>query len=161
MGTPANFAWVPSSARVVSLDGFGLVPRGTSTASTLPLLAWPAKDPTDRLDYILDISEAVVGNESDAIATLDVQFSPNNAGDLILVSASATGCQAILWFTGGTSGTNYAVTITVGTNSGRILGRTVTLPVLPLTSPPVGSTDITDQTGAPITDQNNQPITTS
>ena len=38
------------------------------------------KGPSDTLDYVLDISEAIAGNEGDAIATLDVLISPSNPG---------------------------------------------------------------------------------
>jgi hypothetical protein len=66
-----------------------------------------------------------------------------------------------MWFGAGFAGTNYAVTVTIGTNSGRTIGRTVILPVLSLATPPVPSDAITDQTGAAITTQTDQPITTS
>jgi hypothetical protein len=160
MPTPALYSWVPSTARVITIDGFGAVPRGT-VAALQPPLSWPVKDPTDTLDYVLDISEAIAGNEGDAIATLDVAINPNNPGDLTLQSSSADGDLAIMWFSEGFAGTNYAVTVTIGTNSGRTIGRTVILPVLSLATPPVPSNAITDQTGAPITNQIDQPITTS
>ncbi len=160
MATPATYSWVPSTARVIVIDGFGAVPRGT-VAALQPPLSWPVKDPTDTLDYVLDISEAIAGNEGDAIATLDVAISPDNPGDLTLQSSSADGGLAIMWFSNGFAGTVYAVTVTLGTNSGRTIGRTVALPVLSLATPPVPPTAITDQTGAPITNQTDQPITTS
>jgi hypothetical protein len=124
-------------------------------------LAWPAKDPTETLDYVLDVSEALAGNEGDAIATVDVQIIPDNPGDLALQSSSADGSQAILWLTAGFSGTTYAVTITIGTNSGRVLARTVNLSVVTLAVQPIIPNAITDQTGAPITTQTDSPITTS
>jgi hypothetical protein len=160
MGTPATYSWVPSTARVIIIDGFGIVPRGT-VPILQPPLAWPVKDPTDTLDYVLDISEAVAGNEGDSIATLDVIISPNNPGDLTLQSSSADGDLAIMWLTAGFAGTTYSITITIGTNSGRVIGRTVSLPVLALATPPAPPDAITDQTGIPITDQTDQPITTN
>ena len=160
MPTTATYSWIPSTARVVYVDGFGCVPRGTLQIAP-PSLVWPAKDPSDTLDYVFYISFALAGNSGDAIATLDVAISPSNPGDLALNSSSADGDQAILWLSAGFAGTTYAVTVTVSTNSGRVIGRTVTLPVIQLTAPPIASNDITDQTGAPITDQNQQPITTS
>ncbi len=160
MGTPAAYTWMPSTARLIVLDGFGILPRGILPTVQQPL-TWPPKDPTDTLDYVLDISEAIAGNDGDVIATLDVSISPNNPGDLSLQSSSADGDLAIMWFSQGFAGTNYAVTVTIGTNSGRIIGRTVTLPVTLLAVPPAPSNAITDQSGAPITDQANQPITTS
>ncbi len=160
MGTAAAYSWIPSTARVIIIDGFGMVPRGT-VPILQPPLAWPVKDPSDTLDYVVDISEAIAGNEGDSIATLDVGISPNNPGDLTLQSSSADGDLAIMWFAAGFAGTTYAVTVTIGTNSGRIIGRTVNLPVLSLATPPVPPDAITDQTGAPIMDQADQPITTN
>jgi hypothetical protein len=161
MGTPANYTWIPSTARVIVVDGFGMLPRGTIQYLQAPQ-SWPAKDPSDTLDFVLDISEAIAGNEGDSIATLDVQISPSNPGDLSVQSTSADGDQAILWLAGGIAGTVYAVTVNVGTNSGRMIARTVSLPVLSLASPPVMlQNSITDQTGAALTDQYGNPITIS
>jgi hypothetical protein len=158
MATPAAYSWIPSTARVIELDGFGQTPRGTLICQQMPL-CWPPKDPTDTLDYVLDISEAIAGNEGDAIATLDVLISPDNPGDLTLQSSTADGGLAVLWLTQGFAGTVYQVTVTVGTNSGRVVGRTINLPVVALATPPVQPQDLTDQTGAPITDQTDVPIT--
>jgi len=160
MATAATYSWIPSTARTVCVEGFGGIPRGTFLTCATPL-AWPAKDPTETLDYVLDVAEALAGNEGDAIATLDVQIIPDNPGDLALQSSSADGSQAILWLTAGFPGTSYAVTITIGTNGGRVLARTVILPVVTLAVQPIIPNAITDQTGAPITTQTDSPITTS
>ena len=135
MATPAGYRWLPSNSRVIVLDGFGAVPRGTIVVAPQPLV-WPIKDPGDVLDYVLDLSQALAGNEGDSIATLDVQIAPQNPGDLALQSSSAVGDVAILWLTQGVPGTNYAVTVTVGTNNGRVLARTIVLPVLALAASP-------------------------
>jgi hypothetical protein len=160
MGTPATFSWIPSTARVIVLDGFGAVPRGALQVPPPPL-AWPEKDPSDTLDYVFDISEAVAGNEGDSIATLDVLITPNNAGDLTLQSSSADGTQAILWLTGGFAGTIYAINITIGTNSGRIIARTVTLPVVSLAVQPVLPNDLLTNNYQPIDDNLGDPIEAS
>jgi hypothetical protein len=160
MATAAIYSWIPSTARTVFVEGFGCVPRGTFPSPPFSM-AWPAKDPTETLDYVLDVSEAIAGNEGDAIATLDVLIIPSNPGDLTLQSASADGDLAILWLAAGFPGTTYSVTITIGTNSGRVIARTVNLPVVTLALQPVIPNAITDQTGAPITTQTDSPITTS
>jgi hypothetical protein len=82
-------------------------------------------------------------------------------GDLTLNSSSAEGTQAILWLSQGFAGTTYAVTIIVGTQSGRTIARTVSLPVVALATQSVPAAAITTQTGSPITDQNDQALTTS
>ena len=160
MTTPATYHWCPSTARVVVLDGFGIQPRGTLNVP-LPPLSWPAKDPGDTLDYVVDISQAIAGDDGDAIATLDVAITPNAAGDLTLQSAVADGTEAILWLAAGASGTTYSVNVTIGTNSGRAIARTITLPVVALTLQQPPANAITDQLGAPLEDQNLAPITTS
>jgi hypothetical protein len=51
--------------------------------------------------------------------------------------------------------------VVVGTNSGRVVSRTVSLPVEALATPVAANNVITDQTGAPITDQTGASLTTS
>ena len=160
MPTRATYTWQPTTSRVVVVEGFGPFPRGVLQTQP-PALVWPIKDPGDVLDYVFDLSDALSGNDGDAIATIDVSIYPNNTGDLSLQSSSADGDQAILWLANGVAGTTYAVTIVVGTNSGRIVSRTVSLPVEALASPVVSNNVITDQAGAPLTDQTGAALTTS
>jgi hypothetical protein len=157
MGTQVNYSWIPSTARVLVLDGFCFAPRGTFPCPQLPL-SWPPKDPSDTLDFSLDISEAIAGNEGDAIADLDISILPNNPGDLVLNSSSADGDLAIMWFSAGIAGTVYQVTVVIGTNSGRVISRTINLPVVTLSNSPGAQDDLTDQLGNAITDQNDSPI---
>ena len=157
MPTPAAHIWVPSYARVVKLDGFVPVPRGTP-AATPSLASWPAKDPSDVLDYRFDITAALVGNSGDGISALDVAISPNNPGDLVLNSCWADGTAAVLWLAGGQRGTTYTVTLTISTTIGRTLSRSVLLPVLALSNPPMPIDVLVTNAGAPITDQNGNPI---
>jgi hypothetical protein len=144
----------------VVVEGFGPYPPGVLQTQP-PALVWPVKDPGDVLDYVFDLSDALAGNDGDAIATLDVSISPNNTGDLTLHSSSADGDLAILWLSNGVAGTTYAVNVVVGTDSGRIFSRTVSLPVAALTTPPSSASNvITDQSGAPITTQSGAALTT-
>jgi len=160
MSTPASPVWKPSSARTVLLDAFVPVPRG-STAVAPPPLNWPTKDPTDVLDYQLDISPALIGNDGDAIATLDVTISPNQPGDLVMHNAYADGACAVLWLAEGQSGTVYTVTVLVSTGGGRTLQRSILLPVLSLSTPAVLTTAIVTNDGVMITDQSGDPVVTS
>jgi hypothetical protein len=163
MSTPATHTWQPTTTRVVVVEGFGPYPRGVLQTQPPPLV-WPVKDPADILDYVVDLSDALAGNDGDTIATLDVSISPSNTGDLTLQSSSADGDQAILWLASGVSGTTYAVTVVVGTNSGRVISRVVSLPVESLSTTGTGASSgaaLTDQTGAPITDQTGAAITVS
>jgi hypothetical protein len=153
----ATHVWRPSCARRLVLDGFLPVPRGSVPAAPAPL-TWPAKDPSDVLDYEFDMSAALAGNAGDGIASLAVAISPSATGDLVLNSSAADGAVAVLWLAAGQAGTTYTVRITAVTQSGRTIGRAVLLPVLALAAPVVPTAALTTNTGAVITDQNGNPI---
>jgi hypothetical protein len=155
--SPATHVWKPSSSRRIVLDGFLPVPRGTVITTPTPL-SWPAKDPSDVLDYEFNIAAALLGNEGDIIDTITVAIAPNATGDLVLNSSSADGLNAVFWFASGQSGTVYTVAITIVTMNGRTIGRAVQLPVLPLASAAVSTGGLTTDQGATITDQNGNPI---
>jgi hypothetical protein len=149
--------WRPSSARRVALDGFVPVPRGT-LPTTPPPLTWPAKDPSDVLDYEFDFSPALIGNEGDALANVTAMVSPNATGDLAVNSIAADGAVAVFWLSGGQAGTIYSVQVTVTTQNGRSIGRAVLLPVLALATAQVPSASLTTEQGSVITDQTGNPI---
>lgn len=148
----------PSNARLVLLDDFLPVPRGAAVTAP-PALSWPAKDPGDVLDYQLDLSPALIGNEGDAIASLDVAITPNGPGDLSLASTAADGASAVLWLSGGQAGTTYSLAVTVSTTNGRTIARTIRLPVLALSAPAPGDAGLELETGAGLTDENGNPLT--
>jgi hypothetical protein len=149
--------WRPSNARRVVLDGFAPVPRGTGQ-STPPLLSWPAKDPSDVLDYEFDITAAVAGHEGDAISGIEIAVSPAGSAHLQVGDIAADGRVAVVWLSGGQAGTTYRLQVTVTTASGRVLGRAVALPVLALAAqaPPAGA--LQEGGGAIITDAFGNPI---
>ena len=181
MPTTATHLWQPSNARVLSLAsavptvrsstsiasvvGTLAVSANPATASTAVTsgaqpLAWPAKDPADVLDYMLDVTDALAGDTGDGIATLDVSIVPNAPGDLVLNSSSASGTHAVFWIGGGQIGITYVVTVTIGTVGGRTISRAIQLPVVSLTDISTGATGgLTTELGAPIVDQNGNPIT--
>ena len=160
MPTPATHVWKPSNARTVMLDAFIPLPRG-STAVAPPPLNWPTKDPADVLDYQFDIAPALVGNDGDAIATLDITIEPSNPGDLTLNSAIADGSVAVLWLSGGQPGTVYTVNLVITTTNGRTISRSILLPVLYLSVSPVPPNALLTDTGVVLTDQNGNPLLTS
>jgi hypothetical protein len=123
-------------------------------------LNWPTKDPNDVLDYQLNISPALIGNEGDSIATLDVLIAPDNPGDLTLNEAQADGPSAVLWLSGGQAGTVYTITVLISTVTGRTLHRSILLPVLSLSAPPIPSNAIDIASGVVLTDQNGNPVLT-
>lgn len=160
MSTPAAHVWIPSHARVVIVDSFIPVARGT-TAIAPPPLNWPTKDPGDVLDYILDIGPAIIGNDGDSIATLDVSSTPSNPGDLTIQNSTTDGSRVILWLSGGQAGTVYTLTFAITTVNGRSLLRSVLLPVLLLSVPAIPAAAILTTTGAMLTDQNGNPVLSS
>ena len=157
MPTITSHVWRPSAARIITLDAFVPVPRGTSATAPAPL-SWPLKDPTDLLDYQFDIAPALIGNDGDAITTLDISISPSNSGDLALTSAATDGSRAVLWLSAGQSGITYTVTLTIGTQAGRTIARSVLLPVVTLAIPPVAAAPLQTETGGVLTDSSGNPI---
>jgi hypothetical protein len=158
MSGTVGSSWQPSTARIVSVEGFGPFPRGVLQTQPPPLV-WPVKDPGDVLDYGIDLTDALAGDPTDSAATVTVTIYPGNTGDLALQSTSTEGDLAVLWLSAGIAGTTYAVTVVIGTANGRIFSRTISLPVAALATPPATDTDLTNENGVPITDQTGAPIT--
>ncbi len=155
MAVLPGFVWRPSIARTAFVNGSGLPVRGAWSSGSL---SWPAKDPADILDYVLDASGALLGDGGDSIASLNVQSAPNGVGDLQVQSAAADGERAILWLASGQPGTTYTISIVISTTAGRVLARSVTLLVLAIAAPIAASGALTDSTGAILTDGNGQPL---
>jgi hypothetical protein len=157
MSTFIPHVWKPSDARIIAIDSFVPVPRGS--AAVIPaLLSWPSKDPGDVLDYQVDIRPALYGNESDTIEGVDISIDPGQSGDLALTNALADGSKVIMWLSGGQPGTTYTITIKVELASGRAIQRSILLPVLQLSSvvSPLGA--IETSVDVPLTDQDGNPI---
>jgi hypothetical protein len=157
MPTTATHIWKPSTARTIVLDSFIPIPRGSASAAP-PALSWPIKDPTDVLDYRFDIGPALVGNDGDAIATIDVAIDPANPGDLTLNSVTADGNIAVLWLSAGQTGVIYTIVMTITTLNGRTISRGVVLPVLYLSVVPSSPSVLITDGGLIITDENSNPI---
>ena len=157
MPTTAAHVWRPSAARTITLDAFVPVPRGTTATIAAPL-SWPLKDPADLLDYQFDIAPALIGNDGDAIATLDITIIPAAVGDLALSSTAADGTRAVLWLSGGQPGTTYTVTLTIGTQAGRTVARSVLLPVATLAITPAAASLLQTEAGTALVDANGNPI---
>ena len=141
----------------MTIDSFVPVPRG-AVASAPPPLNWPTKDPQDVLDYQLDIAPAVAGNSHDVISSMTVSVAPADPGDVIVNSAAADGTIAIAWLSGGQAGIVYTVTFLLTTTSGRTIQRSILLPVLELSVPPVPPGALQTSVGAILTDQNGNPV---
>ena len=160
MPTAATHVWRPSRARTIVLDNFVPVPRGTTPLNPTPL-SWPVKDPADILDYQLDITPTLSGNDGDVIASLDVAVSPNVPGGVVVSRAAADGASAIIWLAGGQAGITYTVTLAITTINGRTIQRSILLPVLLLSSPPVPENAIQTDAGVALTDQSGNAMIAS
>lgn len=153
--------WQPSSARRVFLDGFLPVPRGTIPAAA-SLFAWPAKDPGDTLDYQIDISQALAGNDTDSVAAIAVAVMPQDT--LVVGPTAGDGPAAVLWLSGGQAGTTYAVQVTMTTLTGRVVARTILLPVqalAPAVVPTPSLSGLSALSGVAVTDAAGEPILVS
>jgi hypothetical protein len=157
MANLISHVWKPSSSRIITIDSFTAVPRGTVPATPTPL-SWPAKDPGDILDYQLDIEPALVGNEGDTISDVDVDVSPSQPGDLTVDNITADGYKIIFWLSGGQASVTYNVTIRAALASGRTLQRTLLVPVVCMSSWSAPANSIQTTTGDPLTDENGNPI---
>jgi hypothetical protein len=157
MATLVSHVWKPSKARSLTIDSFVPVPRGSVATTPMPL-SWPPKDPCDILDYQLDIEPAVIGNEGDAIDSVDIDVDPSQPGDLSLDNVTADGYKIVIWVSSGQAGVIYTVTIKAALSSGRTLQRSVLLPVLALSTPSIPANAIETTTQDPLTDQDGNPI---
>ncbi len=150
--------WRPASARCVVLDGALPLPRGVLASDIAPL-AWPAKDPGDVLDYEIDAAALLAGDPTDQVASVGVTIVPAASPlDVQLGRVAADGAVAVLWLSGGQAGTTYAVQVSLATLKGRVIGRTVLLPVQQLSAVLPAPVPLTAEDGTVVTDQNGNPI---
>lgn len=160
MATLVSHVWKPSNTRILTIDSFIPVPRG-STAITPAPLSWPAKDPGDILDYQLDIEPAIVGNKGDTINSVDIDVDPDQPGDLSVDNITADGYKIVIWLSGGQAGVTYSITVKAALASGRTLQRSMLLPVVALSIPSVPVNALETTTQDPLTDQNGNPLVSS
>ena len=94
------------------------------TASGIP---WIAKDPTDKLDYVLDWgADGDSYLDGDTITGTPVWVVPSG---LVLEAQSNTTTTTTAWLSGGTAGTTYRVACKITTAGGRIAERSFDLRV--------------------------------
>lgn len=150
-------SYKPSNARLLTLGGFTPVPRG-AVAAPPAMPSWPVKDPNDLLDYAVDLSPAVVGDDGDSAVSVNVISSPSSTGDVVINSISSDGLLVVLWIGGGNTGTIYTIDLNVTLASGRVLSRSIALPVYTLSGAAPTTANLVTETGANITDGNGNPI---
>lgn len=160
MPTLVSHVWKPSNARLITIDSFVPVPRGTTATAPTPL-SWPSKDPGDILDYQIDIEPAIIGNEGDSIESVDIDVVPSQPGDLSADNITADGYRIVIWLSNGQAGMTYIVTVVATMASGRTLQRSILLPVVAMSVPSFPPNAIETTTQDPLTDQNGNPIVNS
>lgn len=84
-------------------------------------LTWPFKDPDELLDYTLDWSGRLAGDDTIATSVWTVPSGITNEDE------EKTGTSTTLWLSGGTEGQSYSFLNRVTTAGGRIMDQTVTL----------------------------------
>lgn len=87
-------------------------------------LRWPDKDPAENLDFSMDWTDQLTLTPTPDTITAMAWTVP--AGLTAGAQYHATGI-ATTWLSGGTAGTDYAVTCRITTAAGRVIERNVRL----------------------------------
>lgn len=75
---------------------------------------WPAKDPSDVLDYGVDWTDRLVAGEVISATTFSIV-----SGDVIINSQSHTDTMSVVWLSSGSDGSGALVNCHVTTSQGR------------------------------------------
>jgi hypothetical protein len=94
-------------------------------------LRWPLAGPGANRDYTLDLT-APLADMVDTLATVSVSVAPSGAGELRIVSLSATSTLIGLRLAGGVPGRNYTVVVDAVTEGGEELEYAIGLMINPL-----------------------------
>lgn len=106
-----------------------------------PFLAWPEAEPSDDLDYSLDVS-AALDEVNDTIASVAVSVAPSGSGEMSPHDVSFSGGVITVWLSGGAPTRAYGVQVAVTTAANRRLSYFVSIfvsadtAVLPVPPPP-------------------------
>lgn len=96
--------------------------RSARRYNALSLMYVAEKDPADTFDYEIDWTD-VLGEDTITISRWGV---PDGISG---VSGSNTTTTTTIWVAGGTSGTDYGVVNEITTADGRVVARTMIIPV--------------------------------
>jgi hypothetical protein len=104
------------------------IPIGSPPTPPAPLI-WPTKDAADIRNYNVDFGPALSGIAGNEILTADIEITPNQEGDLVLVNLTAVGFLLVLWLSEGYSGVTYIITLNVVSVSAQTIQRSISLQV--------------------------------
>lgn len=90
-------------------------------------LRWPDKDPSDIWDFTLDATAWLAAVEDDLTAA-SVACSPDDELTVEAIATTEAGLVSVR-LSGGQPSTDYRVTMTLTTDAGRVLERSVMLMV--------------------------------
>jgi len=93
-------------------------------------LWWPTAQPSDNLDYSIDLSDAIGGTD-DALATVSLAIKPSGDGEMQALDLSAQAAVISTQLQGGVAGRSYTISITATTVSGKVFQYLVGLLVSP------------------------------
>ncbi len=85
---------------------------------------FPAKDPDDVLDYVVDWTARL--DDADSISTSDWSVTD---GDVVVDSQSLSGNKSIVWLSHGTDGTASVLLNRIVTQGGRQMDLTISIKI--------------------------------
>ena len=112
-------AWSPSSARTILLADQAMPAPNGRIAAILPL-RWPPKGAAETLDYGLDATSLMASATDTLTATLNATTNLSAVASPIVI-----GGLVVLWLTGGTSGSDGLVDVTLTTQAGAVARRII------------------------------------
>lgn len=86
-------------------------------------LSWPFKDPDEVLDYSIDWSGRLSGDDTISLSVWTVPDGITNEEE------DKSGATTTLWLSGGSEGQTYSFLNRVTTVGGRVMDQTVTLKI--------------------------------
>ena len=106
-------------------------------SSVAPYLQWPVAQPSDTLDYGLDMS-SVVTPETDTIIQVVASVQPSGSGELTITQLYVIGNVVVIWLSGGVATRTYQIQLDITTVNARSYSLVAYLPVSSeLAVPPV------------------------
>jgi hypothetical protein len=119
--------FVPSPARTVVYTGW----MATGDPAVVPVpMVWPGKQPTDVLDFTVDMLPWLEDGGDDLLEVVTVTPPTITPGDVTINVLNVGGSTITCWLGNGQGGAVYPMEFSVSTQQGRTASFDVTLAVL-------------------------------
>jgi hypothetical protein len=119
--------FVPSPARTLAYTGW----MATGDPAVVPPpMVWPAKEPTDVLDFTVDLSAWLADGGNDLLELVTVTPPSTTPGDIAVNVLNVGGATVTCWLIAGQGGATYPMEFSVATQQGRTANFDVVLAVL-------------------------------